>query len=64
MRIHLPVTSDPANDNFTPTHPPACYQGSVEPFRKPDHTAKRHSRPARWTERRAKRERQSREWPE
>ncbi|OAM78205.1 hypothetical protein A3840_06790 [Devosia elaeis] len=38
------------------------YQGSVEPFRKPDHKAKRHSRPANWAQRHERRERQLREW--
>lgn len=37
-------------------------QGSVEPMRRPDHKAKRHSRPSKWTDRRARRDRQIREW--
>lgn len=41
---------------------PHTYQGSVEPFRRPDHKAKKHSRPTKWADRRANRERQEREW--
>lgn len=37
-------------------------QGSVEPFRRPDYKAKKHSRPAKWADRRDRRERQEREW--
>lgn len=40
----------------------ASYQGSAEPFRKPDHRAKRHSRPTDWAQRHDRRERQEREW--
>lgn len=38
------------------------YQGSAEPFRKPDHKAKRHTRPANWNERQARRQRREREY--
>lgn len=44
---------------LSPAH---SYQGSVEPIRRPDHKAKSHSRPAKWEDRHARRERQAREW--
>ena len=63
MRIHLPLTThQPANDNTGPHHPTPAYQASAEPMCRPDHKAKKHSRPHKWEERAARRERQVREW--
>lgn len=45
-----------------PVSGPVSYQASVEPMRRPDHKSKRHSRPHRWEDRHASRNRQAREW--
>lgn len=55
-------TSVEPNGSAPLSYAATCYQGSVEPIRRPDHKSKKHSRPAKWEDRHARRERQAREW--